>query len=76
MRQLFTQAVAALACAARVVPAPALATDEAGYWAFADQVQVQSQRLQGLGARVRCLRGNDATDKMLGALLDLRRAAA
>jgi len=44
--------------------------------AFADQVQAQTRRLQGLGARVRCLRGDEPTDRLLGALLDPRRAAA
>ncbi len=43
---------------------------------FADQVQAQTQRLRGMGARVSVLRSDDGTDALLAALLDQRRIAA
>ncbi|HTD29555.1 MAG TPA: DUF58 domain-containing protein [Xanthomonadaceae bacterium] len=44
--------------------------------AFADELQTQTQRLQGMGARVRALRSDDGVDSMLSALLVQRRVAA
>ena len=43
---------------------------------FADEVQAQTQRLQGMGARVRLLRSDDGTDTLLSTLLDQRRIPA
>jgi uncharacterized protein (DUF58 family) len=44
--------------------------------AFADELQAQTKRLQGMGARVRTLRSDDGTDTLLAALLVQRRVAA
>lgn len=44
--------------------------------AFADEVQAQTRRLRGMGARVSVLRSDDGTDAVLAALLDQRRVAA
>jgi len=43
---------------------------------FAEEVQAQTQRLRGMGARVNVLRSDDGTDALLAALLDHRRVAA
>lgn len=43
--------------------------------AFAEQVQAQTQRLRGMGARVSVLRGDDGTDALLASLLDQGRVA-
>lgn len=44
--------------------------------AFAEEVQAQTQRLRGMGARVRILSSDDGTNTLLAALLDQRRIAA
>jgi len=43
---------------------------------FTDELQAQTQRMQGMGARVRTLSSDDGIDKLLAALLVQRRAAA
>ncbi|HEV2607603.1 MAG TPA: DUF58 domain-containing protein, partial [Xanthomonadaceae bacterium] len=43
---------------------------------FTEEVQAQTQRLRGMGARVSVLRSHDGTDALLAALLDQRRVAA